>query len=448
MSDLSTTEEIEVLFDELFPLPRSITGDGYRKSVKILSQFIPFQIERVASGSKIFDWTVPKEWVIKNAYLIDPNGNKILDFKNNNLAIVNYSSPVDEYIELEDLDKNLHSIPQHPDFTPYVTSYYAEYWGFCLPHRVRQALKPGKYHAKIESSFIEGFVEYGYAYLKGNSDQNDCDRKLILLSSYLCHPSLANNELSGPIVLAALYERISRWENRSFDYLFVINPETIGSICFLHKHGNKIKKSLQAGMVLTCLGGPKEKLLYKKSRRDNSSLDELCMCLAQDGEIDVKNFDPAEGSDERQYCSPGFNLPVGNISKTTYNSGEDTHPEYHTSGDNKEFVRLNQFLETISKVEWILKVHECLKPLKRLEPHCEIQLGKRGLYPNLNSPTNRNLSSDSLPDGREQLRAIRYILNYSDGEHTLVDIAKLSKIKIRTLMLCLEILIKEDSVLL
>ena len=172
------------------------------------------------------------------------------------------------------------------------------------------------------------------------------------------------------------------------------------------------------------------------------------MCLAQDYEDDVKNFDPAEGSDERQYCSPGFNFPVGNISKTTYNSDDDTHPEYHTSGDNKEFVGLNQFLGTISKVEWILKVHEYLKPLKRLEPHCEIQLGKRGLYPNLNSPTNRNLSSDSLPDGREQLRAIRYILNYSDGEHTLVDIAKLSKIKIRTLILCLEKLIKEDLVLL
>jgi aminopeptidase-like protein len=426
---LESNLDIEKLFDELFPLPRSITGAGYRESLKILSRYIPFELDGISTGTKVFDWTVPQEWIIEDAYLLGPNGEKILDFKKNNLEVVNYSESIDKILELEELDKNLHSIPERSDWIPYVTSYYKKTWGFCLTHRQRQQLKPGKYHAVIKSSFVDGSVEYGYRYLRGNAVNGEVEKKLILISSYLCHPSLANNELSGPIMLAALYERMEKWKNRRFDYLFVVNPETIGSICFLKQHGSKIAKSMQAGLVLTCLGGPKEKLSYKKSRRGDSTLDKLFLQLEQEGEIETRDFDPSEGSDERQYCSAGFNLPVGQISRTIYGS----YPEYHTSADDKEFVRLDDFLATITKIEDILKMHDLLRPLKRIEPYCEIQLGKRGLYPNINSPQTWGASSDSLQDQQEQLKAVMYILSYADGKSDLVDIARLTKIKMKNL---------------
>jgi aminopeptidase-like protein len=428
---LKNITDIENLFDQLFPLPRSITGEGYRESLNILMRYIPFQVGRVASGTKVFDWTVPPEWVIEDAFLIDPHGNKILDFKKNNLHVVNYSEPIDRVMELEELNKNLHSIPNYPDWVPYVTSYYKKTWGFCLSDKQRQELKPGNYQVVIKSFFVDGCVEYGYKYLRSNltGKESGVERKLILISSYLCHPSLANNELSGPIVLAALYERIAQWQNKRFDYLFVINPETIGSICFLHQHGEEIAKSMQAGLVLTCVGGPSEKLSYKKSRRGDSTLDKLFLQLEQEGSVEIRDFDPSEGSDERQYCSSGFNLPVGQVAKTTYGF----NPEYHTSADNKDFVELEKFPDTVTKIENILKIHEYLLPLEREEPYCEIQLGRRGLYPNINSPQTWDASSDSLVDHREQLKAMMYILSYADGKHDLVDIAKLTKIKMNNL---------------
>lgn len=439
---LKNNVDIEKLFDELFLLARSITGIGYRQSLEILSRYIPFEIGRALSGTKVFDWLVPPEWVIEDAYLIDPDGKKILDFKECNLHVVNYSQPIDCTMELNELNKNLHSIPEHPDWIPYVTSYYKKTWGFCLPDKVRKDLKPGKYQAVIKSSFIDGAVEYGYKYLRADKANEgvQTDRKVILISSYLCHPSLANNELSGPIMLAALYERIAAWKERRFDYLFVINPETIGSICFLHHHGLELGKSMQAGLVLTCVGGPNEKLSYKKSRDGQSTLDRLFCQLSDEGEVDIREFDPSEGSDERQYCAAGFNLPVGQIARTTYGA----YPEYHTSADNKEFVALDRFVSTAAKIENYLKIHEYMQPLKRVESYCEIQLGKRGLYPNINSPQNWDASSDFLVDHREQLKAIMYMLSYADGKNDLVDIAKLTKIKMKNLREYAEILFNAD----
>lgn len=436
---LDNSKDVEKLFDELFPLPRSITGKGYRQSMEILSRYIPFKIEKTASGSEVFDWIVPQEWAIEDAYLLAPNGDKILDFQKNCLEVLNYSEPVDKIIELDELDKNLHSIPEHPDWIPYVTSYYKRNWGFCLTHKQRSELKPGKYHAFINSDLIDGFVEYGYTYLRGNVGE-DKTRKLVLISSYMCHPNLANNELSGPIILAALYQKILNWDERKFDYLFLINPETIGSICFLHKHGNRIKESIQAGLVLTCLGGGHNKLSYKKSRRGDSTLDKLFVRLEHEGSCETREFDPSEGSDERQYCSSEFNLPVGQVAKTVYGS----NPEYHTSADNKAFVELDKFLDTTSQIEEILKIHEYLPPLQRHEPYCEIQLGKRGLYPNVNSPQNWDASSDTTIDHREQLKAITYILSYADGNYDLVDIANLSDISIKNLAIYAKILTKTN----
>jgi aminopeptidase-like protein len=241
---------------------------------------------------------------------------------------------------------------------------------------------------------------------------------------------MANNELSGPIVLAALYDRLSRWPDRRFDYLFIINPETIGSICFLHAHGKELAESMQAGMVLTCLGGPGERLSYKRSRMGHSSLDRLFHRLEKEGRCDIREFDPSEGSDERQYCAAAFNLPVGQIAKTTYGK----YPEYHTSADDKEFVRLRCFTQTINQLESLLRIHEHCTPLQRMQPYCDIQLGKRGLYPNVNSPlTWSNSSSDSLFDRRQQLRAITYILSYADGNHDLIDVADMANIGLKEL---------------
>jgi aminopeptidase-like protein len=421
---LRTSEEIEALFDELFPVPRSITGEGYRRSLQILSRFMPLNVEQTPSGTQVFDWVVPDEWVIEDAFLLGPGGNKILDFHANNLCIVNYSMAVDRVLELDQLQEHLHSMPQHPDWTPYVTSYYQRTWGFCLPHSRRLGLEPGKYHAVIKSCFKKGSVDCGYVYLKGGTTG-----RLVLLSSYLCHPALANNELSGPIILAALYDRISQWHDRRFDYLFLINPETIGSICFLNSHGKMLAESLQAGLVLTCLGGAGDKLSYKRSRRGDSSLDKLFDRFARTGDCELRPFDPSEGSDERQYCAAGFNLPVGQIARTIYGN----FPEYHTSADNKDFVRLERFAQTIGQLENILKIHEFCAPLERTQPYCELQLGKRGLYPNVNSPFTWGNSSDILFDRREQLRAISYILSYADGRHDLVDIANMTDIGLNDL---------------
>lgn len=435
---LNTLSEIEDLFDELFPIARSITGDGYRKSVKILSRFIPFEIEKVASGSKVFDWTVPKEWYVRDAYVLDPLDEKIINYKRSNLELVNYSTPINTKMDLNQLKLHLHSIPRHPNWIPYVTSYYKENWGFCLEDTKKKSLINGNYKVVIDSELRDGFVEYGYYYLRAKRNET---RKVVMLSSYFCHPSLANNELSGPIILAALFDRISKWKDRKYDYLFLINPETIGSICFLHKHGLELQKSLVGGFVLTCLGGPHQKLSYKKSRKGTSGFDKLFKRLAVEGHSELRNFDPTEGSDERQFCSSGFNMPIGNLVKTAYGS----HPEYHTSADNKDFVQLGTFLDTVNKIENILKVHEAMVPLNRKEPYCEIQLGVRGLYPNINSPKTLGDSSDKvLNDSKEQLKAIKYILSYSDTEHDLVDVADLSGISIFTLFKYFDLLIKKN----
>jgi aminopeptidase-like protein len=425
---LSNKENIELLFDRLFPIARSITGEGFRESLDILKEYVPLKAGKVASGTKVFDWTVPKEWKVDDAYLIAPDGEKILDFKKNPLALVNYSEPVDKEIELDELQSHLHSIVDSPNWTPYVTSYYKKTWGFCLTHNKRKQLKNGSYRAVVKSSFIDGYVEYGHTLLKSNAGDSS-KKPLILISSYLCHPNMANNELSGPIILAALYERISKWQTRRFDYLFLINPETIGSICYLYHHSDKLMDEMQAGLVLTCLGGPSHKLSYKKSRYGFSSLDKLFLLLNSNGLCDLRKFDPTSGSDERQYCAGTFNLPVGQLARTVYGS----NPEYHTSADNKDFVQLDRFVETVAEIEEILKIHEYCKPLQRYEPNCEINLGRRNLYPNLNSPETRNHSTDSLIDSRASLDAIGFILSYADGNHDIFDISKISQIDIKYL---------------
>ena len=425
------------IFDELFPICRSITGKGYRDSVKILSRFIDFKIYKFKSGKKVYDWEIPKEWSIKNAYILNKNKQKILDFKKNNLHVVNYSHAISKNITKKKLFRKFHSIKKYPNLIPYVTSYYKKNWGFCLKHKDLKKFKEDSYFVKIDSSFSIGNVEYGLKILKGTS------KKIILLSSYMCHPSMANNELSGPLVLLGLYEKIKKMKNRKYTYYFLINPETIGSICFINKNEKILKKNLLAGLVLTCLGGPRKNLSYKMSRKGNSRFDKIFNYLAKfDKSFEIRNFDPTEGSDERQYCSGKLNLPVGQIARTVYGR----YKEYHTSGDNKNFMKISSIKNSVEKIFKVIKLNEDLKKIERTSEKCEIQLGKRNLYPNLASFKTRKQSNDKKIDNRKQLITIQNILSYADGNHFLIDISTKLNIKLRYVEKINRILIKKKLI--
>ena len=423
------------IFDRLFPICRSIAGEGYNNSLNILREYINFKILKYRSGKKIFDWVVPNEWYIKEAF-IKKNNEKIIDFKNNNLHVNSYSTPVNKIISLEQLQQHLFSLKKYPKLIPYVTSYYKKNWGFSIEHEKRKKLKKGNYQVVINSSFKKGFVKNGLAKIEGNSS------KTVLLSSYLCHPSMANNELSGPLVMLGLYEKIKKWKKINFSYYFLINPETIGSVCFLSTYKNILKKNLQSGLVLTCLGGPNKKLSYKKSRLGNSSLDRLFMYYSKKNNFLIRDFSPESGSDERQYCSSENNLPVGQIVRTMYGQ----YYQYHTSGDNKKFMKISQVIKSVNTLEKILKINDNIFPLKRFMPYCELQLGKRNLFPNINSHKYTNYSSDNLIDSRKSLNILLNILSYADGKHDILDIANITKYSLSKIVDILQICLAQKLI--
>ncbi|MNW42973.1 hypothetical protein D3C74_201590 [compost metagenome] len=436
----SLNEEIlrmDRLFDQLFPICRSITGPGLRETLEILSEYIPLEHFSLASGTQAFDWKIPQEWIIRNAILKGPDGEVIADFMEHNLHVINYSEPIDNELELEELQHHLFSIPSLPEAIPYVTSYYKKRWGFCIPHKKREELKPGKYHALIDSEFVDGGINFSHAVLPGKSD------KEILISSYVCHPSLANNELSGPISSTFLYERLAE-KPRRFTYRFVFVPETIGSISYLYKFGDDLRQKLHAGLVLTCLGG-NESLSYKKSRRGNSPTDLMWEHLVQYKEIhgDTRSFTPVNGSDERQYCSPGFNLPVGQMSRTVY----ATYPGYHNSLDTKEFMTIESLHESVNELEKLIEALEWDGYYVNTSPYGEVKLDKHGLYPDINAPGKTGLfSSNDLNDQRVQLSRILTILNYSDGQHTLREIANQCECSILQIIPIMELLLSKSIV--
>ncbi|MFD2671960.1 DUF4910 domain-containing protein [Marinicrinis sediminis] len=407
--------QIEQLFDRLFPICRSITGPGLRQSLDILSEWMPLEHFSVASGTRLFDWEVPKEWRIRSATLTDPQGRVIADFDTHNLHVLNYSIPVDGYFTLDELKSHLYTNPVLPNSIPYVTSYYKERWGFCLTQDIYDQLKPGRYHAHIDSELVEGEMNYAHAILPG-----ECEEE-ILISSYLCHPSMANNELSGPITAAMLYQRLSRWQKRRFTYRFVFAPETIGSIAYLHQFGKGLKARMHAGMILTCLGG-QEPLSYKQSRQGHSPLDLLWHHLfaSEASPNRTRPFTPNYGSDERQYNSPGFNLPVGQISRMLHAS----FPEYHSSADTKEVMTMDALVKSADEIEHLLLGLELDGYYVNQSPYGEVKLDRYGLYPDMNQNGILRQSNNQLVDGRKQLNRILTILNYADGQHNLQEIAE------------------------
>lgn len=418
MSSNDEHDWLDALFDELWPLPRSLTGPGTERTLDVLSRDMPLEIERYASGSTVFDWTVPPEWHLGRARLIGPTGETVCDTDDSNLHVVNYSEPVDVELELDELQERLHSLPNLPDAVPYVTSYYRRTWGFCLSDRQRQQLPPGTYRAIIETEFVDGSLPVAHATLPGDSERE------VLLTSYVCHPSLANNELSGPLVLAALYRRIAAWPRRRFTYRFLLNPETIGALCFLSGHHERLRRDLEYGLVLTCLGGPAESLRYKASRPGDATIDRVFDAAAS-GTIGVGEavrclpYSPLSGSDERQYGAPGFKLPIGQVSRTVYGEYEG----YHNSLDDKDFMQIGQLQRSADSIEEALRYAEvCGRPVN-LAPFGEPQLGRRGLYPNMNSESTRASSDDDTMDGRLQLNAILQLLSMADGSTDLFEIA-------------------------
>ena len=395
---------------------RSITGPGIEKSYEIMGRYIPLSIFGVPTGTPVFDWMTPPEWHCKSATLTGPDGSVVCDLDMSNLHVLNYSEGIDQRFSLQELQPHLHSLSTLPDAIPYVTSYYKRRWGFCLTQRQRDALVPGNYHAKIEAEFKEGRVPLAHSLLQGRSERE------IVLSSYLCHPSLANNELSGPLVLLGLYLRIQKWKDRNHAFRFILNPETIGSLCYLHLHGAELKRKMDAGLVLTCLGGPGD-LSYKQSRRESSLGDRLADHWVQRQQpITVRRFTPSGGSDERQYCSPGFNLPMGQFARSVYGQ----YDGYHNSLDTKEFMSIDALIDSINVIEDFLKELDYAGTWKNEAPYGEPQLGRRGLYPTLNSPNVVWKELQTMGGDGESvlLERILYVLNYSDGDHDLIDIAR------------------------
>lgn len=400
--------ELEKYFDRLWPICRSITGNGLRSSLQILSEIIPLEITEVPTGTKVFDWEIPKEWNISNAFIITPEGKRICDFNVNNLHVVNYSIPVDAEITFDELDQHLFSIPEMPGAIPYVTSYYKETWGFCIAHEERALLpKSGKYKVKIDSTLGAGALTYGECVLKGETDEE------ILFSTYLCHPSMANNELSGPLVTAFLYKKIAALQRRKYTYRFVFAPETIGIIAFLDKKGTHLMEKLYAGYVLTCVGDSGA-FTYKRSKDETRNVDRVAEHILK---YSGKKFTTVDfsvgGSDERQYCSPGFNLPVGSLMRTMYKKFKP----YHTSLDNKSFISFAAMEETCNMYFDIVRLHELNKKYLGSILFCEPQLGKRGLYPQVGE----------LKSHTEEVMMRMHLLTWADGKHDLVSIAEKMK---------------------
>ncbi len=388
---------------DLFPICRSITGPGVRETLNYIKNIIPeLKIHEVKTGTKVFDWTIPDEWAIRDAFVLDGSGNKIIDFKKSNLHVVNYSEPVDKFLSLDELDTHLYSLPDQPSAVPYITSYYQRNWGFCLSDNDRKALTPGIYHAVIDSDLKPGVLNYGELFLPGDSE------KEVFISTYICHPSMANNEVSGPVVATALAKWLaSSKKNLRYSYRFVFVPESIGSIAYLAKNISYLKGHVIAGFNLTCVGDDRC-FSYVPSRDGNTLPDRVALHVLKNTDPNFKRYSWLDrGSDERQYCAPGVDLPVVNMMR----SKPGTYPEYHTSLDDLNVV-------TPAGLEGGYRIHQ--DAIEILEKNAivkstvlgEPQLGKRGLRPNIGKKDNIVI-----------VKTLMNILSYCDGKMTILDIA-------------------------
>lgn len=403
--------ELHALIAELYPICRSITGKGVRETLRRLQKLIPLAIREIPSGTKVFDWTVPPEWNIRDAYVRNSRGERVIDFHKSNLHVLNYSVPIHQKMQLRELKEHLFTLPDRPDWIPYRTSYYKRNWGFCLSHHQFVGLVDDEYEVCIDSTLENGHLTYGELFLPGETTDE------ILISAHVCHPSLANDNLSGISVACFLAREISQLPRRySCRFLFI--PGTIGAITWLAQNESTASR-IRHGLVLAGIGdaGP---LTYKKSRRGDTEIDRVAAyVLRQIGpNSQVVDFSPY-GYDERQFCSPGFNLAVGRLSRTPHG----TFPEYHTSADNLDFVKPQALAESVAACMSTVSILEKNRTYLNTNPKCEPQLGERGLY---------RMIGGAMGDNSSEM-AMLWVLNLSDGQHTLLDIAEHAKLSFNSI---------------
>ncbi len=406
MKPIGIGKKIYDLCENLYPICRSITGEGVRQTLSILQEHISLEIHEIPSGTEVFDWTVPKEWNIKEAWIKDDKGTTIVDFKHHNLHILSYSIPIHKKMSLVELKKHLHTLPAQPNLIPYRTSYYQENWGFCLAHEQYETLKEGTYEVFIDASLESGHLTYGEYFIPGKTKEE------VLFSAHICHPSLANDNLSGICILIYLAQYLSERDNR-YSYRFLFAPGTIGSITWLALNEAKTEH-INHGIVASLLGDGGA-FTYKKSRQETAEIDQVAAYVLKNSGLPylLKDYFPY-GYDERQFCSPGFNLPVGNLSRSQFGS----FPEYHTSADNLKFIRPDYLAESYEVYLQIIKVLEANYRPVNLNPKCEPQLGIRGLYK----------AVGGYKDQQSMHIAMLWVLNYSDGSRSLLEIAEKSAI--------------------
>lgn len=408
----STTDRIDIgvelhrLIAQLYPICRSITGEGLRETLSAIGKLVPLTLREVPTGTQVFDWTVPKEWNIRDAYVKNSRGERVIDFQSSNLHVVNYSVPVRQKMQLAELKSHLFTLPDRPDWIPYRTSYYKESWGFCLSQRQLELLPEDEYEVVIDSTLQAGHLTYGECFLQGELPDE------IIVSTHCCHPSMCNDNLSGIAVASFLAKQLSLGPHR-YSYRFLFIPGTIGAITWLALNEEKISR-IRHGLVLTGLGDS-GKLHYKKSRRGDADIDRAAEHVLRHAphEYHVLDFSPY-GYDERQFCSPGINLPVGRLSRSPHG----TFPEYHTSADNLDFVLPEKLEESFEACRRILGLLERNGTFLNLNSKCEPQLGRRGLYGTIGGG----------PDSGARELAMLWVLNLSDGNHSLLDIAERSNV--------------------
>ncbi|MDF5755008.1 DUF4910 domain-containing protein [Spongiactinospora sp. TRM90649] len=396
------------LVRRLYPLCRSITGDGVRRTLAIVGESIPLDVSEVPTGTEVLDWTIPKEWNIRDAYVKDADGRRVIDFTESNLHVVGYSVPVPPTtMSLGELRGRLHTLPDQPDLIPYRTSYYKETWGFCLRQETLAGLPDGDYEVMIDSTLEDGHLTYAEHVVPGRTDEE------VLISCHVCHPSLANDNLAGIAVAVRLARWLGELEDRRYTYRFVFAPGTIGSITWLARNRERAASKVRHGFVLAC-AGDRGTPTYKRSRRGDAEIDRAVTHVLNGREHTVLPFTPY-GYDERQYCSPGFDLPVGCLTRSTYAG----YPEYHTSGDDPDFVSPDALADTLTTCQSVVRVLEGNRRYVNLSPYGEPQLGRRGLYGSLGGRS----------DTQALQMAMLWVLNLSDGvskDTTLLDIAERS----------------------
>ena len=419
---LKDGKDIYSLCELLWPITRSITGDGVRETLRIIQQEISnLTIHEVPTGTQCFDWKIPKEWNIKDAYIIDPDGKKIIDFQDSNLHVVSYSTPINQTVPLAELQEHLHSLPGQPNAIPYATSYYEERWGFCLTENQRKSLKEGDYQVYIDSELSDGSLTYGELIIHGKSE------KEVFLSTYVCHPSMANNELSGPAVTTYLAKWIKS-QPREYTYRIIFIPETIGSICYLSKNLDVMKKNIIAGYNISCVGDDNA-YSYLPSRDEDTISDRIALHILEKSHSDFVKYNYLDrGSDERQYCSPGIDLPIASVMRTKYGEYE----EYHTSLDNLDYISSEGLF---GAYEVLTKCIDCIESNKiyKATTLCEPQMGRRNLRPTLGAST--NMAAD--------VKLMSNILVYADGEYDLLDMANKLNISMHEMLQSIGILVEE-----